>query len=363
MLRLLIATLLSWLAVTNAAADYGFIVKCTGQKARIVPYESDKEVRSPAMQECRLPGGRTIRAKLGLGPTYPYGEGGAIPAKWLSVWIDKAKVVSRFRFVCDYDGRCLTRIVVTPSGMNVCSPIDPPEDGGDSSQLKVKERCDFTPNDLLPTARDHLEYPLQGERVPPAPGTFMRLVSKHRPFCGQFIESDSALGVTLPHSAKRIEPHSTSGYEFAGYYGHYEFDINNDGKLDKVVGLHASNHYRDGDQYFVFVGGEPGVAPDPALHSDDRYAAEATSIVPTRWMQNSAVSETLSAAPPWWDPDDHPTFEPRYLHLIPFIDHGSTYFIGASEQSDAQHWRFIFRPRHDYSLDEECAFQRVRVRY
>lgn len=82
--------------------DYGLDVICNGKKAVIAPYGAeDRDVYSSGPQDCTLKSGRIVRAKLGLGPVYPYGMGGSDPDKWISVWIDDAKVLSRLDIGCE----------------------------------------------------------------------------------------------------------------------------------------------------------------------------------------------------------------------------------------------------------------------
>lgn len=109
--------------------DYHFKVHCESEKnrAEIVPYAVwNTNIYSAAPQECMLSNGRTIRAKMGLGPVYPYGMGGADPSKWLSVWVDKAQVLSQAHFGCGDEGPCSIRVLVTAKGLEICHR-EPPD--------------------------------------------------------------------------------------------------------------------------------------------------------------------------------------------------------------------------------------------
>lgn len=382
--------LVFWGCVTQsqrAAADYldyGLNVICSARKAEIAPYgAADREVYSAKPKDCTMSNGRTVRVKLGLGPVYPYGMGGADPEKWLSVWIDKAKVLSKIDIGCEEDGPCDTRVVVTNSGMSVCrKPAQVPFPSDQPEQQGQKETCTLTLNKYLKKKRDILEYPRAGDPVPPAEGSFVTVYAKDQAFCRQFSAGSSESstwgnrdsGVALPKAAAVVKSEGSLPYEYSGSYQRYSFDINNDGKTETVLGLHSRTHYRDGDVYFVLPGPIselPTESGKRKTDSEERYAGVAVRILPQHWV-STKTPDPLEVQEPyrfkasvtaWWDSDDHPMFETRYLYLMPFQFSGTTYFLSWSQQADAQHWVFVLRPRPDYSVEEACIFQFVRIRY
>jgi hypothetical protein len=398
-MRLVIAAFALSVAFTSMAhadyMDYHFKVRCDpgSNRAEIVPYAVwNEDVYSAAPQDCVLSNRRSVRAKMGLGPTYPYGMGGGDPSKWISVWVDKVLVLSRVYFGCDDQGPCSIRITVTAKGLNVCN-----RELRDFSEQQVTtkepdEQCAFTPNHKLSKRRDSLEYPLPNERARPAAGSLATLYARDKTFCSQFhlipeprdfrswSEDNISPLVGLPNGAASIKPEGESTYEYSGVYQRYAFDINNDRKNEIAVGLHARTHYRDGDVYFVYADDK---VPNPAVEklgstrSELSYAREAKRIIPHFWSdyigkdekmlvekdKDSGFYEIKNASTPWWDSKDKPVFRFRYWYLWPFRYKQSTYFLTWSQEADKRHWYAVLRPNADYRVTEMCVFQIVPVRY
>ena len=364
--------------------DYHFEVHCESEKnrAEIVPYAVyNSDIYSTASQECEFSNGRTIRAKMGLGPVYPYGMGGADPDKWLSVWVDKAQVLSQTRLGCGGEGPCSLRVIVTAKGLNVCRRELPDPLVQQKSPKPPKERCEFTPNNKLSRTRDSLEFPLPNERRRPAAGSLATLYSKDTQFCSQFPLLDDPRGrsstgdniwphIGLPNDAESIEPDKSSFYRYGDRYRHYNFDVNNDGTNEAVVGLHARFHASDGDTYFVYADGkvpsledeeedEEGSSPRSELD----YAKTAKGIIPHDWDLGDGAYRIKNVDAPWWDASDTPIFRFSYWYLWPFRYKQTTYFLTWSQEAAKQHWYTILRPDINNHVTEMCVFQVVKERY
>jgi hypothetical protein len=374
--------------------DYYFKLSCeqTKNRAEIIPYFISNARRYiDVPQDCTLANGRTIRAKMGLGPTYPYGEGYGDPSMWLSVWVDKALVLSRTHFSCSFlnKDRCDIQINVNTKGLEVCRPEQSEELSQPYSSKKLKDHCEFTPNEKLSKTRDALEFPSPGERVRPSAGSLVTLFAKDKQFCSQFQQLAEPLGgpkdniwpcIGLPKGFEAIEADSSSPYEYEGGYKQYTFDINNDGTAETVVGLHTETHYRDGDIYFVYsVRKVPKPIVEKMAETDSEltYAKAATRIIPHYWSDNAGADEkkfvdsgddngayeVKSLTTPWWDNKDSPSFSFRYWHLEPFRFKQTIFFLTRSQEAYKQHWYIVLRPEPNYQVTEMCVFQIVQVRY
>lgn len=365
-----------WLMAIPAARgdylDWRLDLSCDVQGGRVeigAHGVYNQGVLGPQTRDCTLSTRRTVRAKIGFGPVLPYGFGRGTPAKWVTVWIDKALVLSREEFGCGDEGPCNLRVTVTSNGMKVCDLVES-EDG---SAAEFVEECEVTPNAELPTERDVLEFPGPGDPQPPPAGSVETLFARDREFCSRFPQTTGELD--LPSDAELIEPLRSWDYEFAGQYGRYDVDINNDGSAETVVGLHSRTHYRDGDIYFVYT---DGVVPEPEIarhaSSELAYARTADRILPHYWVDSAGIAEkqfaqydrnnsnyeAKSAKAPWWDEDDRPIFSLRYLYLRPFRYGDSTYFLTSSLTG---HWYMVLRPEPDFQATEMCIFQIVQERY
>ncbi|MBI3432489.1 MAG: hypothetical protein HY018_09795 [Hydrogenophilales bacterium] len=359
-------------------ADYSFDMKCDAihNQAEIVPYGvSDEEVYDAAPKDCKLKSGRMIRAKMGLGPVYPYGMGGADPDKWLSVWVDYARVLSHVSLDCDVDGPCDLRVIVTSKGLNVCRRDSVSIPTNPEFLIAPKDHCAFTPNSKLVKQRDSLEFPRPGDPVRPPAGSLAVLYAKDKNLCKQFEILGEPKGrpgdniwpkIGLPANAEPIESNAFGEEQ-------YTFDINNDGKTESVIALHSRSHMQDGDSYFVF---EDGKFPLADADQASQLPIEKAAVrIPDYWADakhdgnnqpgkgRDPTYTVRSVGAPWWDTGDLPVFVLRYWYLWPFRYRQSTYFLTWSQEADKQHWYTVVRTEPDYSVTEMCVFQIVQVRY
>lgn len=374
----LCALLFSWAARADYV-DYQFEMRCDKAKNRVeirLYAVSNKLVFSYAPKDCTLPGGKTVRAKLGLGPVFPYGHHGADPEKWISIWVDKALIVSKANFDC-YDS-CSLRAVVSTRGVELCwtqlSEPGQPRNG--------KEKCEKVSGDGTPPERDAIEYPAPGEPVRPAAGSFATAYAKDPAFCrgfglkipsgGETMQFDVGW-IVLPPGAQKVQAARSISSAGALQYKRYDFDINNDGQVDIVVGLESYTSGRDADVYFAL--NELSAVkinslardPDSAIY----FARVADRFIPHAWVagaerklasdgEDEAALILQNAEAPWWNPRDVPTFSLHGTHLLPFRYKGATYFV---TQTIRTGWFTVMKPTPDYKATEICAFRVVEPKY
>jgi hypothetical protein len=341
-------------------------------------------------KNCTFSNGRAVRAKLGMGPVYPYGKDSGNQQKWLSLWVDGAKVATRQEFECDREGRCDLMITVTETGFTLCRKTGsgsalPGSPSG--SERRVVDDCLFTHNDRLSKARDPIEYPISGEPVPPVPGSFVTLYAKEPAFCEGFqkrsepaaAHGDTGWYLLPPQEALLFGQNEIFARKPTHREPRFTVDMNNDGRPDTVVALYSRTQYRAGDIYFIY---RSGVSPPdqlpvkPREDAEQVFAKTASRIYPHYWADFTDAYEKLlaggqdegqytvrHAGAPWWDPHDLPVFRFRYCYLLPFRYKGVTYFLAVSREAEKMHWYAVLKPQPDDTVIEECLFQRVRERY
>jgi hypothetical protein len=391
-MRLIITVILFLGCLNSAQADYmdfHFDIKCDAKnnRAEIIPYGIwNSEVYSNKPQNCKLSNGRTIRVKMGLGSTYRFGIKG-VPDKWLSVWIDKKRVLSRSQFDCD-DKTCSMRVNVTAKGFTVCYQAESDKSTAKETPQQAKEQCKFTANKKFPKFRDSIEFPLPNQRKMPRPNSLVTLFAQNKQFCKQFKQSSklyrrTSFPITPPESATFIDSNGLISAGHSSIYEEYIFDSNNDLKTETVVGLHSYDHrYRYGDIYFIYPDNKiPTVIINNHSFSESLYAKEAQRIIPYYWTDYSDKAERQLAnnqddgirngvyisknlVAPWWNKKDKPNrFNLRYWHLLPFRYENATYFLTGSQEAYKQHWFIVLKPQPNYHVTEMCIFQTVQVRY
>lgn len=368
-------------SISNADfVDCYFHLKCSPStnRADIIPYRVyNKNVYDAAHKECKLKNGRIVRVKMGKGPTYPYGQDGATPEYWFSVWVDKAKVLSRATWGLSNN----LRITITKDALKICGVQRNTHDIPEKKKGKGDIACKTIPNSKLHTLRDRLEYPCETDPIPPKPGTIVTLFAKDKNFCESFqriANDDTGQYVNPPIDAVSKWDEKISQYEYCGHYRHFKLDINNDGHPEHIVALHSRTHYRDGDTYFIYGNNPPKILqPSEESESEFSYASKALVILPHNWSYPKKVATDFfgkhvtddgyysfrSSGSPWWDSTDKPEFRFRYWYLSLFRLKDVTYFLTASREADKSHWYGVLRPEPNGSVTEMCLFHRVRDRY
>lgn len=174
----------------SSMADYQYIDMSCDEglgEVEFVPHEIYSEKPKYGMvRDCDFSDGRTFRAKITKGRTYPYGEGGATPHLWLSVWADRKKVLSRALFQCAGEWACSIRIVVNQSGLKVCRRDLNGLLLESDNQAITEQECEFITADNFPKERDLVEYPLSNQKKPPRVGSLATLYANDKQFCSLF---------------------------------------------------------------------------------------------------------------------------------------------------------------------------------
>jgi hypothetical protein len=361
-------------------ADYYLNVECNPAKnlVRITPAETQSQESDKSDKECVFSNGRTVKVRIGVGPAYPYGEGGADPDRWLSIWIDKKKVVSKFMYYTYWScGRepkpkCDLYFEVDSQGYRLCRG----KQGGG-------HLCDTTTNNKFPNETDPLEYPENQAKRPATPGTIVIEYASDRKFCERFL-----LNSTTYKQGCRGCPFEFEGAEKINWnrdveeahrdlHPHLWFtqiDIDNDGIADSVYRYYEDTHYRDGDVYFAFMKGKR--PPTDTSIKLPTLVATASKIYPYSWTKCPESTPSTKFECPTIDygsyafkhmRDDQsqktPMFELRYLHMNLLRADGKTYFTTSSMQAEWMHLQGVLRPEPDGSVTDMCYFNTVRQRY
>lgn len=318
--------------------------------------------------QCVLPDFGPVKLKVGAGPTYPYGAGYGVPTMFISLWVKQAKVLSREKFKCEWEGKCELRVVVTRGGLRVCRRKQAPPNASEPRN-DASEDCKLTMWNDLPHERDPMEYPVRGERRRPADHSLATIFAADRKLCAALaplVVGGSTSSTTATSEIEVIrsgyEATTTRSWEYAGFYSYYDLDANNDGHIDHVVHLHAQTHAQDRDSLFLF---SRAPVPDVTIgrleetHSSDEYSRAADLVFP-----RTSTDDHSAVPPPWWDPNDRlrsDRFASAYFQPIRL--QGITYFLTTTSQADMRHWTTVLEPKADGSFVTTCAFQTVQPNF
>lgn len=321
--------------------------------------------------ECTFPSGNRIRVKVGEGEARPYGMCGADPDVFLSVWVNGKKIESR-RWVAgncyrddddNPDLRLDYRHTAASTRLERCEAA-----GATGARRFV---CKAYP-DLAKLAVDTVEYPPPGT-ARPKPGTIERLAGTG-PVCdaaqkalaedaGVFLkDAKPSRHLAYPHWTPASDPlpKNVAGAEQS------VFDLNNDGKLERVLRKTFDNHYMDGNVLLARYGSTAAPLAWTPSARDDRLAYLPCQLAdkpipiascPPFSQKGDEANLTLDAGPG----KDPVEFRNRYVSVTPFLFRDRTYLglTGTAQSNDAA----VLEPLPAGGVRPACLFRRVTVNF
>ena len=176
--------------------------------------------------ECVFTNKTRIRLRLGSDNAYAYGECGAAPAMWFSLWVNKKKVLSKsvYNPKCN-PGSIIKSVVIS----NEKIEIKTYEISTDSTYLidtDINKSIVLTKTIQLDTSLniDEIEYPSNGKKIPA--GTKILLYGDNNPVCNAFRKKDWRTNI------KQKKYQNTCRYS-ANNLEKYLVDINNNGTQER----------------------------------------------------------------------------------------------------------------------------------
>jgi hypothetical protein len=317
--------------------------------------------------ECFISPGKQLRIKVSDGKAMPYGMCGGNPETWVSLWVDKRKLLSQYQVA----GRCTTtpasRIEISLHGIVLCTKE---ADSFGEVLSNAKESCETMPAAILPEQIDRTEYPTSQEKRQEA-GTIVIEHGKKAALCEGMINRNQtqfgrpAWTVDIPSDAdsdlSKEEDHGL--YDYAGHFSKNRFDFYNDGDTEIVYGFHPANHAHDADIYFL----SPGEEFDkkwPKISDADLWKSS-PYVFPNSLgnCQNHPCGKNdedgYFVLQDYSEHGNHVAYRFRYLHVTPFVWQGTTYFLLTSLDSISEHISSVVKPMKRERPEEICIFRTV----
>ena len=337
--------------------------------------------------ECIYPSGNRVKVKVGTGIARPYGMCGGDPAVFLSVWVNKRKVLSGHGFA----GNCMENessrtafgLAVAGSRVRQCEKAAAPENfepaEGAPSKVQINnslpEACvNFPEVSRFPV--DATEYPPEGVK-PAAVGSIQSLRKAH-PVCNELAKALPSMlnSQAFPEGAllkrpiwsdvsETLQTNKSTKQQYPLRFSQESFfDFNNDGKPDRVLNASLETTYIHGSVLLVQTGNSRqqfhALAP---LHSASSQLLS---------CQMDKVHHDIDSCPPLTqESDDAGFFVPaalgqapirfraRYTHLDPFFYRGATYLIASSESSESMDYFAVLKPLPNRSFLPACLFRKM----
>lgn len=300
---------------------------------------------TPALRQsnCTMANGWPIRLRDGQQQAFGYGQGGADPPAFFSLWIAKRKILSREQWKPGYGmdkDPWLIGIVIRPDRLSYCYVA-----AGDEAPEKGAITCRDEPFQLERHKIDHVEYAAPGRRQPPT-GTILLARGTTEPrLCRQFLNSrpQGFQGVsTVINDTANVFPAETAGQ-----------DINSatielsPGVRRKLVRWSGTNHYFDGDLILL--------AP---------VTAEPSKTLKETMLDDDGDNFSAGKLPPGWNviaghmPGLYPDVSWRYVHFDTQRIDGRLYLLAQASNQEQRPTAILVRPLAN-GFKSVCVFQRV----
>jgi hypothetical protein len=334
--------------------------------------------------ECIFPSGNRIRAKVGEGQSRAYGMCGADPMVFASIWVNERKVASREWFA----GHCREYSDIpdvsfeyldlgrsrSPSvkkcNTQTTNQLDTSDSDTTSKPKQPLSVCvDFPDISRLP--RDALEYPHPNQKTPNV-GEVELLSGSHN-VCQSVLQElrSNFYAISQYWNQKegklRSPRWSASSVELPKELaGSQEsiFDLDNDGKLDRVFIRDFESNYMDASVLLVQRG-----TSSSELKTQGAAMDKGSSLLP---CQMGKEKHEIRNCPPFSqksddagfsmhgrDGEDPIHFRARYSRISPFIFQRES-FLGVNSTSEAtQDFVAVLKPEPNGTFQPMCLFGKI----
>jgi len=333
--------------------------------------------------ECIFPSGTRVRTKVGEGRGSAYGECGADPEVFLSLWVNERKIVSKLWFAghCSEDRNPSVSFNILGSDNTVSAQkchtarqenanSTPESNNSKKDSTEPLSVCIDFP-DISKYSKDLLEYPPGGKQALKVGD--IELLSGSDPVCNAvhddlkvdfnafakyFDESKSNLprpewDETLVELAKELRDCEES-----------VFDFNNDKKLDRVFKCSSENSYMDGTVLLVQPGRSSSELIVSASLIDDTslYLPFQMGEIRQNIQEYPPFSEKYSEAGPSMNvrgEKETVNFRGRYSTVSPFSFHDTNYVAISSITEDTEDYVAVFKPLPNGKFQNMCLIRRI----
>ncbi|UCI05328.1 hypothetical protein [Mesorhizobium sp. B1-1-8] len=298
------------------------------------------------LSNCTMANGWTIRLRDGQQQAFGYGQGGADPPAFFSLWIAKRKILSRKQWKPGYgmdEAPRLIGIVIRPDRLSYCyapHTYAAPNSGAIACQDKSFQ--------LTRYAADGIEYARPSSRPPV--GTILLAYGTTEPrLCRKFLrlrpKGFQGVSTTVNDSAN-VFPAEAIGQ-----------DINvatievSPGALRKLVRWSGTNHYFDGDVMLLTP-----------------LAADPSKILQESMLDDSGDKFSTDKLPPGWSviaghmAGLYPQVSWRYVHFDTQRIDGRLYLLAQPSNQEQRPTAILVQPLAR-GFKTICVFQRVEPHF
>jgi len=305
--------------------------------------------------ECVFTNKTKIRLRLGSDDAYPYGQCGAAPAMWFSLWVNKKKVLSRtvYNPTCN-PGSILESVDISDKNIT----LNRYKTSGDFYSIDINTSV-VQPETIIVKNNlkvDTVEYPTDGKKIPA--GTKILLYGDNNPICEAFRKNDWNTNI------KRKEYRNGCSYS-ANTLDSYTVlvDINNDGIYEREYVDSRWGRFEYTDMYYLDENTSKTIdtlfeqLPQDVGYNPERRE-QCEKIV-------KAIKETKSPSIPksWADGDQLTLHSINKTVRLPHVIDRVTYQNKNYFQFFSDGIYGLLEYKSDYSFNEICLAKEVEENY
>lgn len=299
--------------------------------------------------DCTLPDGTTIRVRGGEDQAFGYGQGGADPPAFFSLWVNQRRVASGEEWRAGYqraidDLPVLAGVVIEPQRLTRCSIAE--------GKAPV---CTRQPLDLAAVPVDRVEY--DGRVSKPVVGSYSAIAKgdANQRFCRAWLDQHAPrLDAVWQGGAVLGEADGVGPFEDVdGIEGHARSGVVDlrSGTSRRLMVWEEENHYFDGT---VMVLAPVDMTPKRIAAA---YPFESIESWPGR---ASPAGVTLISG---GQKQLYPGVSPRYIHLALQRIDGQLHVLAWPTNHQVRPTAALVRPLADGGFFTVCAFNRVEPHF
>lgn len=320
---------------------------------------------------------------------------------WISIWVNTSKWLGPEVANKEFPGyepgqaRSVTSVVITPSGMTVCS-IAMTKTGSGSSAFYDDlsfgaESCEVAAATSFEQGADIAQFP--GGKQRPPPYTELVRQSRNDKLCNSLVDpreqpmSDvsggSGIWLYSPPLLHRIRLYGDQAPEVASqnvpalpsFLKPIAIDLENKGRVQPIIPISSGSHAEDNDRLYVYSAAglkKLGASPGP----EQDFERLARYVIPWVWLgcygKENAIAKTANigrcrddSVLPFVarDFDGHSvSFRSRYLHIDPFEYERSTYLILTTLDRERR-IAFVVKPLRNGKYEQICTLEAIRPNF
>lgn len=304
---------------------------------------------APSLTECTLADGTTIRVRGGVEQAFGYGEGGANPPAFFSLWINQRKVISREVWKPGYEKTITNPAIydgalVTAKRITICATAE-----------GKRQRCSSRPLNLAKAPIDRAEYPSSPRQPPVGHISVIAQGASNQRFCTDYL---SRIKPELKDALNGRQTSLSIDDETFTEPTRLEHGSMRSGVVNLLPGDTRRLFIWESDTHY-FDGTVIAIAP-PGMTSREIVAAYPIDDIDSWPGRQAPPGVTLISG---GQKQLYPGVALTYVHLLPQMIDGALYLFAYPTNNKMRPTAALVKPLAGGGFVTLCAFNRTEPHY